>query len=280
MAGIILRRVREEAKRLIKPETKVLEVAEFIERRIRELGGETAFPVNISFNEDAAHDTPAPSDERIIGDSLVKIDIGVHVDGYIADSAFSVSFNESHRQLIEASQKALEEAVKAVKPGLTIGELGGIIEETIKSFGFVPVANLTGHGLKRYEFHAEPQIFNIKNSSKVELEYGQVIAIEPFATDGRGYIRESSRSEIFSLARDMPVRDSEERRIMEYAKSRNGLPFSRREVFGSALTNLALSRLVSKKALYAYPVLKEVENGLVSQAEHTVVVLDKAEIIT
>ncbi len=282
MAGVILRKAREEARRRLTRDARLADIAEFVESRIRELGGEPAFPVNISLDADAAHDTPSPSDSRIIGDSLVKIDIGVHVDGYIADSAFSMSFSDEslHKDLIRASETALKEAVKEARPGTTVGFIGEVIEETIRGFGFLPVANLTGHGLKRYEFHAEPQIFNIRNNSDRELEYGEVIAIEPFATNGSGFVRETGRAEIYSLASPRPVRDREERRIVEYAISRKGLPFSRREVWKSALTGLAISRLASKGILYSYPVLRDSANGLVSQAEHTVIVLDRPETVT
>ena len=280
MAGIILRKVKAELREKIRPDTPLLWIANHAESRIRELGGDLAFPVNLSMDADAAHDTASPDDKRVVGESLLKVDIGVHVNGYIADSAFSMSFNPGRKELISSSEEALENAIKAVRPGITIGEIGGIIEETIKSHGFVPVSNLTGHGLGRYVFHDDPQIFNIRNNSKKELEYGQVIAIEPFATDGRGMIRESGRTEIYSLARPIPVRNADERRIEKYAMEKQGLPFSRREVYQSPRTNLSLTNLLRKGVLYGYSVLTEVEGGIVSQSEHTMIVLDRAEIMT
>ncbi len=279
-ASIISRKVKDELKAMITPESRVIDIVEYAESRIRELGADIAFPLNVSFDADAAHDTASPDDTRIIGNSLVKIDIGVHIDGWISDSAFSISFNPDYVDLIKASERALEEAVKIAKPGTKVSEIGQVIEETINRFGFKPVANLTGHGLGHYEFHADPQIFNIRNNSAYTLEENQLIAIEPFATDGRGYIKETGRSQIFSLAREIPVRSIEEREILGFAISRHGLPFSIRDVGNSPKRRFALMNLVRKGALYSYPVLREVENGLVSQTEHTVLVGENPEILS
>ncbi|PSQ44563.1 type II methionyl aminopeptidase, partial [Halobacteriales archaeon SW_7_68_16] len=81
-AGEILAQVRDEAAERVAVGTGYLEISEWIEDRIRELGGEPAFPVNVSVDEEAAHGAAAPGDDREIGEEMVKLDIGVHVDGW------------------------------------------------------------------------------------------------------------------------------------------------------------------------------------------------------
>jgi methionyl aminopeptidase len=147
-AGAILKEVRENAVPRVTKGARLLDVASAIEAEIIEKGGRPAFPVNISINSEAAHDTPGIGDERVFGDDMVKVDIGVHVDGYIADTAVTVDLS-GNPDLVKASRKALEEAIKLVRPGVNTSELGRVIEETIDGFGLKPIYNLTGHGAVR-----------------------------------------------------------------------------------------------------------------------------------
>ena len=189
LAGRIAADVREESRKFIKIDAPLLEIAERIESLIREKGALPAFPVNISLNESAAHYTPTKKDEtRVKKDDLIKIDIGTHIDGYIGDTAYSFSFSKENEKLIEASKKALEEAIKLCTPGSLLSDVSSKIEETIRGFGFNPIANLTGHGLEKYDLHAEPQIPNVKFKGDYRLKEDQVIAIEPFATNGSGML--------------------------------------------------------------------------------------------
>ena len=258
----------------------VLDIAEYVEAFIREKGAEIAFPVNISFNQDAAHDTAAPADTREIRkEDVVKIDIGVMVDGYIADSAFTFSFDPEHTSLIKASAEALKAALDIVRPGITPAEIGKTISDTIRSLGFSPVENLTGHGLGKHKFHTDPTIPNVPGGSGKPIPEGSAIAIEPFATTGTGKVRNSSSVQIFSLFNPKPARTPEERRIMNYALAVKR-PFSLRELKPRPGTKVALMSLVSKRMLVDYPVLTEVSGGLVSQSEHTVIVMDEPIITT
>ncbi len=270
-AGVILKEVRENAIPRVKKGAKLLDVANAIEAEISEKGGRPAFPVNISINSEAAHDTPGIDDERVFGDDMVKVDIGVHLDGYIADTAVTVDLS-GNPDLVKASQKALEEAIKLVRPGVNTSELGRVIEETIEGFGFKPIYNLTGHGLERYVQHAEPPIPNKRIGQGVALEEGQVIAIEPFATSGIGIVVEGSFIEIFSLIKAKPVRMPYEREALKAIQQYNGLPFARRWLAGIKLIDKSLNSLMRQNIIYGYPVLVEHQRGLVSQAEHTMIV--------
>ncbi len=279
-AGEIAKEVLEEGLKKIKPGVKLLEVAEFVEARIIEKGGKPAFPCNISVNEIAAHYSPTAWDEGTFekGD-LVKLDIGVHVNGYIADVAKSIDLgNKSeNKKLIEASEEALKNAIDMIKPGVKTSEIGETIEETIKGFGFVPVSNLTGHQLQRWRLHGGMFIPNVKIRGGEEIKEGDVIAIEPFATNGFGRVVDQSEAIIFRYLQDRPLRMKEARVILQYAKENfNTLPFAERWVANLVprfKLSQALRQLIYSKAIHAYHILREKNKGIVSQAEHTVIVL-------
>ncbi len=278
-AGKILRQVKEEAVKLIKPGVKLLEVAEFVENRIKELGAEPAFPCNISINSDAAHFTPKANDEREFKEGdVVKLDIGAHVDGYIADTAVTVDLGDNE-DLVKAAEEALKNAIDVIHAGVNTAEVSEAIFNTITEFGFKPVINLTGHGLDRYIAHAPPTIYNVKIDKGVELKEGMVIAIEPFVTNGVGKVAERSECEIFSLIAVKSVRMKQARQLMdEILRKYKTLPFAKRWLKAS---DIILAKLVREGVLRAYPVLAEVGKGLVSQAEHTVIVEeDGARVIT
>lgn len=284
-AGRIAKEVRERAERYVKPGLNVVDLALFIENAIREQGGEPAFPVNIGINEVAAHYTPVPEDTLIIPDnSVVKIDIGVHVDGYIADTAFTVSFNPAFEGLVEATREALTKAIEVVKLGVRASEIGDVIEKTIKSSGYKPIKNLSGHSISRFTIHSGVTIPNYHDVlARHRLEEG-VYAIEPFATNGAGLVKEIDLVTIYSLR---PAR-----RVPPAAKpfydlvmgSRRSLPFALRW-YAKNKTELrelerVLTILKSSNVVHEYPVLVEKDRGIVAQFEHTIVLLRDEVVVT
>jgi methionyl aminopeptidase len=279
-AGEILAEVREEAADRVEVGTGYLELSEWIEGRIRELGGEPGFPPNISVDEEAAHGAAAPDDDRTIGEQMVKLDIGVHVDGWLADTAVTVDLSGTP-ELVEAAEEALAAALETVEPGVHTGEVGAAIEEVIDGYGYNPVVNLTGHGLGHWDQHTEPNIPNRAVQQGVEFEVGDVVAIEPFATDGSGKVSEGSDEEIFALEHERTVRDRNARQVLEQVTEEfRTLPFARRWL-DSPRADMALRRLKAKDVVHGYPVLKEDEGALVSQREHTLIVTeDGCEITT
>ena len=279
-AGRILTEVREAAAERVTKGAKLLEVADAIEADIVARGGKPAFPVNISLDAEAAHDTPEPGDLRVFEDNIVKLDIGVHVDGYIADTAITVDLS-GNPDLVKASEKALEEAIKVVKAGASTADIGTVIETTIDGFGFKPIYNLTGHGLERFVQHAAPSIPNRKMGQGIILQANQVIAIEPFATDGVGIVVEGQYAEIFGLTAVKPVRLPWEREMLKAVQAFDGLPFARRWLADLKRSEKTLDSLMRAGVIHAYPVLLEQAGGMVSQAEHTLIVTeDGCEITT
>jgi methionyl aminopeptidase len=278
-AGTLAARILREGAQGIRPEASYLELVESIEARVKEEGAELAFPLNLSLNEDAAHDTASWGDERIFkkGD-VAKLDLGVQIDGYIADTATTVDLG-NNSLLLDASSEALEAAIRAIKPGAAAGTLGAAVQKEIESRGYRPIANLTGHGLDRYVLHRSPTIPNIGVNGGVVLEEGMAFAIEPFATTGSGHVGEKGRMEIFSQISAKPIRIPAGRTILEKVRDRHGLPFSRRWL-GEKKLDLALPALVRSGNLHAYPVLSDIAGSLVSQHEHTVIVTSDGCIVT
>jgi len=279
-AGEILVEVVDEARDLIEVGGSLLEVAETAETRIDDLGGAPAFPVNISVDEEASHATPDREDDATFGEQVVCLDVGVHVDGWIADAAVTVDLL-GEPGLVSAAEDALEAALDVVEPGAHTGEVGAAIEAAIDCTGYNPVVNLSGHGLQEYDAHTGPNIPNRAVDSGVELEAGQVLAIEPFASTGSGKVREGAATEIYSLLDAKPVRDRRARQLLETIdETYQTLPFAARWLEGSRV-DISLTRLERADAIRSYPVLKENDGTLVSQAEHTVIVTeDGCEIVT
>jgi methionyl aminopeptidase len=280
-AGDILVEVMDEAKELVEPGATHLEVVEAAEERIVELGGEPAFPVNISIDHEASHATPEADDETEFGEEdMVCLDVGVHVDGYIADAAVTVDFSESD-ELVEAAEQALEAALAEVEAGAEVGDVGQAIEDVIDGYGYSPVLNLSGHGLQRYDAHTGPSIPNRGVDRSAELEAGQVVAIEPFATDGTGKVGEGSHEQIFELQEERSVRDRSARQAMDQITDEfDGLPFAQRWL-DTPRPGMALRRLKADGIITGYPVLQESDGRLVSQAEHSLIVTeDGYELLT
>jgi methionyl aminopeptidase len=279
-AGDILATVLDEAADRVEVGTTQLEIAEYAEDRIEELGGKPAFPVNISIDEEASHATPGRDDETEFGEEMVCLDIGVHVDGWIADAARTIDLT-GHPEMVDAAEESLEAAIDAVEPGVHTGEIGAAIESVIDDYEYNPVVNLTGHGLAHWDAHTGPNVPNRALDTGVELEVGDVIAIEPFVTDGSGKVGEGSKTEIYSLVSEGSVRNRQAREVMEtVSEEYQELPFAARW-FDDSRAEMSLRRLTMNDVLRSYPVLKEQDGALVSQAEHTLIVTeDGAEITT
>lgn len=278
-AGAIAKSTLQHSRDLVRPGAKILEVVETLEQMIRDQDAHLAFPLNISLNEDAAHDTAGIGDEREFrqGD-LVKVDMGVHVEGYIADTALTIDLGENHL-LVEASEAALDRAISLVRPGITAGELGYAIQKEIEERGYLPVSNLTGHGLDRYQLHGAPTIPNVGMQGGIELEEDMVFAIEPFATTGSGRVSESLRCEIYQQIAVKPVRLSSARKVLESIRPRSGLPFAKRWVSVKS-ADIAIANLKKAQILRAYPVLHDIPGSRVSQSEHTLIVTEDGCTVT
>ncbi|PIN80459.1 type II methionyl aminopeptidase [Candidatus Woesearchaeota archaeon CG10_big_fil_rev_8_21_14_0_10_32_9] len=282
LAGRIACDALDFGEKLIKPGQSMILILDQIEEFIKSQGAELAFPPQISLNNVAAHFCPDQEDVLLKEGDVVKLDVGTSINGYIADTARTIDLG-NNTELVNASKDALAQALKLIRPGVQIGELGKTIQETIMSHGFSPIRNLSGHGVGRYRIHGAPTIPNVETGDITELKENQTIAIEPFATTGAGIVYESGVSTIFTLRYEKPVRSPMARQVLQEIKKYNGLPFASRwltKKFGVAKTSIALRELSQLGMLDAHPPLLDKAQGLVSQAEHSVIVKDKAIIYT
>lgn len=282
-AGAIAKQVVAYAKKTIKPSMTLLEIAKKIEAEIRKQGGQSAFPVNLSINEIAAHYHPSLEDETK-AQGLLKIDIGIHINGFIADTAFSLDLtpDNKYKKLIKASEQALENAIKIIEKNPTLNEIGEIIQKSIESKGFSPIINLSGHSLAQHKLHAGITIPNYSNNNNNKLKPG-VYAIEPFATSGQGKVYEGPPSNIYAVINPKNPRSPTARKIFNYAwEKHKTLPFSLREIqerFG-LMSRTALKEMEQTDIIHNFPQLIEKSHQPVSQAEHTVIKTKEGIIVT
>jgi len=285
-AGRIASECREWAKQNIQPGVTIRSVLETIEDQIRAKGAQPGFPAQSSRNYVAAHYCSSPEDEQAYAEGdCVKVDIGVHVDGYIADTAATVDLSSDKRwtPLVDASRRALDAAIATVKDGVQVSDIGAAIERTILAAGFQPVRNLTGHGLARWKVHTAPQIPNYAERGAGTLRAGMIFAIEPFASTGRGYIREAGKAEVFMMVRPPAKAKALDRDVLKAIEAWRGLPIARRyfrHLDRDAVED-AFTKLARQGSLVRYPPLIEDEGVMVAQYEHSIYLTeDSVEILT
>lgn len=249
-----------------------------------ELGGLPAFPTCLSRNELAAHFAPDKDNLEIFTEKdVVKVDLGAHIDGFISDAAITIDLSGKYGKLVEASEKAVEKAIEMMKPGIRLDEIGKAIESVIKSYGFRPIENLTGHGVERGILHTTIPVPNVSCTLPYEIKEGEHYAIEPFATSGIGYVIETPDTAIYSLVGVKPLRMNHSRELLNLILEKyEMMPFTDRWIDMPALRlKTALSEMLRNEVLRAYPALREKANGMVAQTEHTVVIEhDSAKVLT
>jgi methionyl aminopeptidase len=288
LSGKILRESREEMKQFVREGMTAIDICEKAESLIREKGGKPAFPCNVSINEVAAHYTAAPNDElKIPEKAVVKVDMGVHVDGYVTDTAFTACFNLEHSSMQSAAEHALAVAIDSIHGDMATSKIGGIIEKTIKNRGFKPISNLTGHSVGRYLIHAGTSIPNVMQLTFSKVKAGEVYAIEPFVTlpDAVGRVENSPKVTIFRLVKAKSVKNPHAKQLLKYIeKNFRTLPFAERwlkDVVPDNKRREAFKELLKCKAVMGYPVFIEVSRKPVTQAEHTVLITENGcEVLT
>lgn len=278
-AGKIASEVREGARKKYHVGSTLLEICESVESQIRGMGAAPAFPVNTSLNDIAAHYTAEPNDSTTVKEGdVLKIDIGVQIDGYIADTAVTVCYDPKYESLVKAAEAALAEAVRAARANTKAGDIGRVIEATITKFGFRPIQNLSGHSLQQYTVHAGKSIPNIwTRGSSFALLPNEAYAIEPFVTtkDGQGVVYEGKMRNIFGITSRKPVKDEEADKLLDLIWSRyRTLPFAMRwltDRYDEKDVRRLMETLIKKKNVHSYPILVEGHGKVVVQAEHTLI---------
>lgn len=288
-SGKIASRIREDASKMIKEGALAIDIVEYVESEILKSGAQIAFPCNLSINEVAAHYTSPAGDKTVIhaGD-MVKLDLGAMIDGYIADTAVTIIADGNiderytqdeinlHEEIVEASAAGLEAAIATARAGVEISKIGAAVHEAISEYKLNPIFNLMGHSLEQNNLHAGISIPNYDNHDNYVLEEGQAVAIEPFATNGEGYINDAPGHYIFSYMANKPFRMKSTQRVLKYIQQNHRyVPFSGRWItdeFGERKGAIALKQLSEAMAVYPYAPLREKEGCFVSQKEHTLII--------
>ena len=274
-AGAVAKEAREFGASKLKPGMSSLELVNAVENLIRERGALCAFPVNIGVNEVAAHYTPSRDDDiRFKEGDVVKIDVGAHVDGYPADTSVTVEVaTHKHTDLIRCADDALKMCIEMVAPGTSLSAIGGAVSRTIRSAGFKPIENLTGHSMERYNLHAGLSIPNVEVRDKSVVAEGMVLAIEPFSTTGAGKVVGRGRGSIYRITRDRKA-SPEIESLFSKIKDRFGpFPFAGRwceDLDPNA--SVLVPKMFRMGMIMSYPILAEVAGGIVAQSEHSVLV--------
>lgn len=274
-AGRVSREARERAVEMVREGGLLLDLAEEVEGLMTRRGMKPAFPTCISIDHLAAHYSPTHDDGlRFQRGNVVKLDLGAHLDGWVADTAITVEVGTRNwTELIRASELALQTAIEAVHPGVATGAIGAGIQRAIESHGYKPIRNLTGHTIERYVLHAGKSVPNIPHGHDV-LYAGEVVAIEPFASSGAGEVDGRRPGNIYRVLRTKPPKQAELRTFLEaLSREFSTLPFAERWAFRlEPRAPTLLNALVRTGALMAYPALLDRGHGIVSQTEHTMIV--------
>jgi methionyl aminopeptidase len=285
-AGKIAAKVREAIKADVKPGAKVIDICDRVEGMIVQEGASPGFPCNVDIDQVAAHYVSPLGDQTTIRDrAMVKVDIGVHVDGYIADTAVTVCLDPALAQMPIAAQDALEVALGALKAGVRASDIGATIEHTIKNRGMRPIRNLTGHKLGRYIVHAGRSIPNVAGYELHKLEEGEVYAIEPFSVlpGAAGEVRDGPPSNIYRFQRKRNL-DGQSRQMLAFIQQEyRTLPFASRWLlrrFPGQEGQKAFADLLSNRCIVGYPQLLEKSGGVVAQWEHTAIIQKDGCLVT
>lgn len=284
-------------------ETKIKDYTQFdpLNPTARGIG----FPVGLSINNCAAHYTPNSTDSPVFlkKSDILKIDYGVHYNGTIIDSAFTISLDPKYDEFIDISRKLTQYAVSLCAPDVILGEIGADIEEYIKSKEIVidnktlrlkTMSDLSGHMIRPYEIHAGVAVPNIKIFYPIRMRANEFYAIEPFITTGEGksilkepnshymvntHFENSNNSKNITNkkinnSKTKITFTKEESSLIDFIKTNYAtLPFCEKWIANDSnilSPYLDLANLVSKKYLNSYPPIYDIKDSIISQFEHTI----------
>ncbi|PYI00223.1 methionine aminopeptidase 2-like protein [Aspergillus sclerotiicarbonarius CBS 121057] len=299
-AAEIHRQVRQYAqKELIKPGASLTAIAEGIEDGVRALSGHQGlepgdgfkagmgFPTGLCLNNVAAHWTPNPGTKDVILDKsdVLKLDFGVHVNGRIVDSAFTVAFDPTYDNLLASVKDATNTGIKHAGVDARVSEIGAAIQEVMESYEVEiagkthpvkAIRNITGHDILRYNIHGGKQVPFVKNDRPDKMEEGEVFAIETFGSTGRGFI--SDDVGVYGYGRNADasganLRLASAKSLLKTIDANFGsLVFCRRylERLGVEKYHLGMKNLIDNGIVEYYEPLVDVKGSYTAQFEHTI----------
>jgi methionyl aminopeptidase len=308
------RQVRQWAQKNIKPGQTLTEIADGIEDSVRRLVGHDGltegdslkagmgFPLGLNLDEIAAHFSPNAGNKTVLQQSnVMKVDIGIHINGRIVDSAFTMAFDPMYDNLLAAVKDACHTGVRESGIDVRLGELGGYIQETMESYEVEingttypvkPIRGLTGHTILPYSIHGTKNVPSVKTNDTTKIEEGDVFAIEPFGSTGNGRVYDQGEVSHYALRSDAPnvdLRLSSAKSLLSVIKKNfSTLPFSRRYLdrlgqekyllgvwmpslnmcYLDLLTVSQLNSLVKSGIVEDYPPLVDKKGSYTAQFEH------------
>lgn len=278
-AGSVCRQVKKDVEARNWEGKSYVELCDFVESSIIKMGAKPAFPCNVCANESAAHYTAEVDDQKEVPhNSILKVDLGAHIEGFIADTAVTVCYNDELMDMAEATKSALGEALKVIKAGARTSDVGRVVEAYAARRGFRPIGNLSGHMLDQYVIHAGTSVPNVWSPSFSSFKDGKFYAVEPFFTTskGSGIVVEGTSENIFALVARKNTKDQQLNKFLEVVwNDRKTLPFAARwyvDQFPKKSLSEIIPKLVKMKLLHGYAELVEAKAQPVAQAEHTVAV--------
>ncbi|KAK9436991.1 Peptidase M24A, methionine aminopeptidase, subfamily 2, binding site [Metarhizium brunneum] len=306
-AAEVHRQTRKWVQESVKPGQTLTEIAVGIEDSVRALldnaGLEPGqglqsglgFPTGLSLNHCVAHYTPNPGQKDVVlqHQDVIKVDFGVHVNGWIVDSAFTMSFDPTYDDLLAAVKDATNTGIKNAGIDVRISDVGAAMQEAMesyevdirgKTYPVKPVRNLCGHDIKHYRIHGDKTIPFVKNSNQTKMEEGDIFAVETFGSTGRGFIRDGPGIYGYGLSH------SPRERVSLPRSSANTLYKTIKENFGTLvfcrryLNHVGLDRylaginyLVSNGILDDYAPLMDVPGSYSAQFEHTILLRESTK---
>jgi methionyl aminopeptidase len=264
-AAEVHRQVRQYAQKTIKPGMTMTEIANLIEDSTRALVEEDGlargigFPTGLSLNHVAAHYTPNAGDKIVLQENdVMKVDIGVQVNGRICDSAFTMHFNPRYDNLIAAVKDATNTAIKHSGVDTLMCDIGAAVQETMESYELEldgktyqvkSIRNLSGHTINPYQIHGGKSVPIVKGGDRTRMEEGETFALETFGSTGKGVVHEDGECSHYAKkvdGRHVPLRSAKAKSLLSSINQNFGtLPFCRRyldrlgeEKYGVAVSSL------------------------------------------
>lgn len=279
-SGLVAAEALAVGRKLCVPGARMVDVVGAVEDYIRSKGLGQAFPCTLSVDHVAAHWTPTHDDPTVLKDGqVVKIDCGAELNGALSDNACTVEVGggKIFADLIACSEACLEEAISILGPNVDLGTVGAAIEMTARDHGFKPIQNLTGHSLETFNLHAGLTVPNVSMKIARRPRIGDVLACEPFVTNGSaGRVENSGPGNIYHFQRSKPLRlPSAKRLLASIERHHPKLPFAERWLTSHLEPHklgFNLLQLQKEALLKHYPALSEASGGIVAQTEATLLI--------
>lgn len=291
--GKLTHQIRKEVVKIPKVGVDITVIIDYIEKKIFDNGYLPAFPATVSVNDIAAHYTVFDEGYILKKGDLIKIDFGISHNGFITDNAVSVEVESNeHEALLKANLAGLNAAMKKAELGVSMSDIGKVVDLEAEKAGFNTIHNLSGHQIAINNLHCGLSVPNYENFDNSIIEDNSELAIEPFFTYGVPSIKSGGGGNILHLKNYKPVRDPIAKKLLNYIREHYPfLPFSKRWLVNDIVSKLrseevssealdkrkvlyGLRHLKLHKIVYEYDQLVTEDGALVSQYEDAVVFVD------